>query len=191
MNSLSNNKDNILSFSHIDNLYKILFIVIPLSYLPAVLGLTEIIDIISVLFFGLLLSIIKVILFLYWYYKAYHNLYAFNAKGLSYSPRMAVVWWFIPIINLWKPFTAFKEIWKVSSTNRDLINGNEWKDVPYPDMLTLFWILYILTFITILISIEYLGLIISVVFAGFTLYIIKKITTYQETKFSKIVNNMK
>lgn len=66
----------------------------------------------------LLLSGINVFLFvaeavvlLLWQYRAYKNLTAFNAKNLNYTPGWAIAYWFIPILNLFRPLQVLSEIW--------------------------------------------------------------------------------
>ena len=52
--------------------------------------------------FILIVSILLNISLLFWYYRATKNIDSFGAKEVT-SPRMAVVWWLIPIAFLWKP----------------------------------------------------------------------------------------
>ena len=55
-----------------------------------------------------------VIFFLMWLYRAYGNLRALGASHLESSPGWAVGWFFIPILNLFKPYGIVKEIWRKS-----------------------------------------------------------------------------
>ena len=52
---------------------------------------------------NLILVIVTGIITLIWFYRSNKNIHAFGAKEVS-SPRMAVIWWFIPVWNLWKPY---------------------------------------------------------------------------------------
>jgi len=56
----------------------------------------------------LVIEIIAFIIMLYWFYRANKNTHIFGATGIS-SPTMAVIWWFIPILNLWKPYKVAKD----------------------------------------------------------------------------------
>ena len=56
------------------------------------------------------------------------------------SPRMAVLWFFIPILNLWKPYLVAQQIWKASNPQIVMINGNEWKKSPGSSKIKLLWI---------------------------------------------------
>jgi len=55
--------------------------------------------------------------FYYWYYEAYKNLKVLSKEKLKTSSIMAIVYFFIPIINLWRPYFTTKEIWKFSDPN--------------------------------------------------------------------------
>ena len=47
---------------------------------------------------------------------AYHAI-TLNPRGLSDTPAMCVIWYFVPIANLFKPYQAMKEINAVSSSH--------------------------------------------------------------------------
>ncbi len=87
------------------------------------------------------------ILTLYWYYRASKNVRAFGATGIT-SPVMAVVWWFVPILNLWKPYSVARDIWKASNPQLDVSFSNKintgWKDSPSSNNIQLWWILGLL-----------------------------------------------
>ena len=57
--------------------------------------------------------IATVVAFAMWLHRAYANLPALGnpKEGLEYSPRWAVGGFFIPIVNLFVPYRAVKEIW--------------------------------------------------------------------------------
>ncbi|MFI5407510.1 MAG: DUF4328 domain-containing protein, partial [Nitrososphaerales archaeon] len=57
------------------------------------------------------------------------------------SPIMAVIWWFIPILNLWKPYTIARDIWKASASYARIHNCIEWKELPSSNTIKLWWIL--------------------------------------------------
>jgi hypothetical protein len=48
------------------------------------------------------------IVFLAWLNRAYRNLPALGARGLKFTPRSAVLWWFCPFANLVVPFRVVK-----------------------------------------------------------------------------------
>lgn len=89
--------------------------------------------------FGVI-GIIAFIITLYWFYRANKNIHAFGAKEIS-SPRMAVIWWFVPILGLWKPYSVAQQIWKASDPQSNFSNGTEWKKLPASRVIKLWWVL--------------------------------------------------
>ena len=87
-----------------------------------------------------ILGIITTIVMLIWFYRASKNIHSFGAKEVT-SPIMAVVWWFVPILNFWRPYNVALEIYKASNPRIILSNGNEWKDSPSPKVVKLWWVL--------------------------------------------------
>lgn len=53
--------------------------------------------------------------FLFWIYRAHSNLPALGAENLDYSPGWAVGYFFIPILNLFRPYQVMSEIWRGSN----------------------------------------------------------------------------
>ena len=92
----------------------------------------------------LVIGIVALIVTLYWFYRANKNIHAFGAKEVS-SPIMAVVWWFIPILDLWKPHSVAQQIWKASNPQIILSNGIEWKNSPRSNIIILWWVLFLLS----------------------------------------------
>lgn len=92
----------------------------------------------------LVIEIVALIMTLYWFYRANKNIHAFGAKEVS-SPIMAVIWWFIPILDLWKPHIVAQQMWKASNPRIILSNGIEWKNSPRSNVILLWWILLLLS----------------------------------------------
>jgi hypothetical protein len=80
------------------------------------------------------------IIFLVWFYRATKNINSFGAKYVN-SPGMAVVWWFIPIMNLWKPHEVAQQIWRASNPEIKLTEGTEWRKVSSSNVITIWWVL--------------------------------------------------
>lgn len=59
--------------------------------------------------------IISAIMFIRWFRRAYYNL-SLRAKRLSYSDGMASGAWFIPVVNLFRPYKIMKEMYEETST---------------------------------------------------------------------------
>jgi len=78
-------------------------------------------------------------LFIAWMYRACRNVRAFGAQGLKVSPTWAVLSFFVPVFNLWKPYEAMRELWQASCTPKN------WYRVPTGFLLPGWWLLWILS----------------------------------------------
>lgn len=66
---------------------------------------------------GILQTFVAVILgivFLCWTYRVCKNAHALNMAPMRYTPGWAVGWYFIPILNLWKPYQVIKDAFLAS-----------------------------------------------------------------------------
>ena len=63
-----------------------------------------------------------VVVFLTWLHRAYKNLRAFGVRT-EMSPGWAVGNWFIPFLNLVRPYQSVKELWIKSDPAVDFTNG--------------------------------------------------------------------
>ncbi|MCC6629863.1 MAG: DUF4328 domain-containing protein [Chloroflexi bacterium] len=84
-----------------------------------------------------IIIIVTGIVFLRWIYVSHQNVRATGAKGLSVSPGWAVGYFFIPIVCLWKPYKAMKELWQASADPLD------WREVECGPLLGIWWTLWI------------------------------------------------
>jgi hypothetical protein len=57
-----------------------------------------------------------VVAFLMWLHRAYSNLRPLGAKWLQYTPGWAVGYFFIPFLNLVRPYQAVREVWRWSQS---------------------------------------------------------------------------
>ena len=65
---------------------------------------------------ALLLAIPQLICILMWIYRANSNVRQLGAQNMQFTPRWSVGYYFIPILNLWKPYHAMKEIYRCSQS---------------------------------------------------------------------------
>lgn len=93
--------------------------------------------------------IATVIAFLLWEYRAHSNLNALKPENLEFTPGWAVGWWFVPFLNLFKPFQAMREIWWESDPD-----GVNFNDEPTflsaslhsaPGFMTIWWAFWIIS----------------------------------------------
>lgn len=83
--------------------------------------------------------IVVFITFLTWVYRANLNCHGFGAQGMQFSPGWSVVWYFVPILNCYKPYQAMVEIWKVST------DPERWRDVPDTPFIGWWWSSWVLS----------------------------------------------
>jgi hypothetical protein len=94
---------------------------------------------ITLLAIGALLAMIACFILVgCWIYRANANAHSFS-DYMSISPGGAVGWYFVPILNLFKPFQAMKETWLASH-----YPGN-WHSEPAPSIVSWWWGLWIVT----------------------------------------------
>ena len=63
---------------------------------------------------GILMAIITGIIYLMWLHRAYQNLPALGVTKLDATPGWAVGYYFIPILNLFRPYQTMVEILRES-----------------------------------------------------------------------------
>jgi hypothetical protein len=92
---------------------------------------------------GLAVLITTAVLFLVWTYRAYRNLLAFGASELTTSPGWAVGSWFVPILNLFRPYQVMKEIWRGSDPATGPTDRRARSDMPVHWALGWWWTFWI------------------------------------------------
>jgi hypothetical protein len=92
-------------------------------------------QIIGVFQFGI--AIATMIVFSMWIYRANFNSRALGAKNMKFTPGWSVGYYFIPFLNLWRPYQAMKEIWKTSK------NPTAWEGEERGAILPWWWLLFL------------------------------------------------
>ncbi len=77
------------------------------------------------------------LLFLMWFHRAYKNLAALGATDLEFSPGWAVGGFFVPVLNLVRPFQVATEIWKASDASTAA--GSAWRSSPPSPIIGQWW----------------------------------------------------
>ncbi len=96
-------------------------------------------------FAQLALYIAAGIAFLMWIYRAHRNLPSLQAANLRFTPGWAVGWFFIPIMNLFRPYQVVSEIWKASNPKVDTTDGTSWKSVATSPIVGWWWAFYLIS----------------------------------------------
>jgi hypothetical protein len=89
------------------------------------------------------LGILIVLYFVFgkWIYRASANAHVLAPSFMTHTPGWAVGSYFIPILNLIRPYEAMKETWQVSATQK----GQEPADVTTPGILRLWWAAWLIS----------------------------------------------
>jgi len=88
--------------------------------------------------------IASIVFFLMWLYRAYKNLEAINVRNLDASPGWAVGYWFIPILNLFKPLRVVSEVYN-GSDPEIAKEGYGFSDTTTPAMLGFWWACWLIS----------------------------------------------
>lgn len=85
----------------------------------------------------LVLFAVSGFLILRWIYRANENARQLGAQNMEYSPGWSIGYYFIPILTLWKPYQAMKEIWKTSH------NPDDWATAKVGHIVGIWWFFWI------------------------------------------------
>lgn len=85
-----------------------------------------------------LVSLLTALLILRWIYRSFLNAASLQVKAMRFSATSAVLWFFVPLVNLWKPFQAMKELWTLAKDCGGAASENG------SGYLPLWWALWIL-----------------------------------------------
>lgn len=77
--------------------------------------------------------------FLVWTFRLSKNLRALGVSGLRNAPAWAVAYFFIPILNLYRPYQVFREIWQASDPGPAPRTGRAWQNGKSPALLGFWW----------------------------------------------------
>src|SRR5688572_28239048 len=80
------------------------------------------------------------ILWLFWQHRAYSNLRLVGSRDTEMTPGWSVGYWFIPFINLVRPYQVTAELWRKSELQnaRDPIGG-----LSRPGIIGVWWVVYL------------------------------------------------
>ena len=87
----------------------------------------------------LALYLFTVVIFGVWIVRANKNVRALGASDLPITPGWAVGYFFIPILNLWRPYQAMKDLWRASH------NPASWGVTAAGPVLPIWWALWLIS----------------------------------------------
>ncbi|MEK6249739.1 MAG: DUF4328 domain-containing protein [Planctomycetales bacterium] len=86
--------------------------------------------------------IATVVVFCMWVHRSNANARALGSAGMKNTPGWCVGWFFIPLMNLFKPYQAVKEIYQSSDPE---CGQWDWNTARVSGILGLWWTLWIVT----------------------------------------------
>jgi hypothetical protein len=90
----------------------------------------------------LLAFLITAICWIIWFRRAYGNLTLMGTRKSDYAPGWAIGCWFVPIVNLFRPYRLTKEVW-LRSANRNALDSV--KQLVTPGLVSIWWGINILS----------------------------------------------
>lgn len=86
--------------------------------------------------------IATIVTWLVWQFRAYANLRLVGSRETEYTPGWSVGYWFIPILNLFRPYQITAELWRRSELQnaRDPLGG-----LSGPALIGVWWIVYLVS----------------------------------------------
>lgn len=91
----------------------------------------------------LIISIIQLFVFLIWIYKFQKGLPLIGITDARWSPGWCVAWWFIPIMNLFRPYQVMAQFWRATNLHGSTAS---WKSATVPSLLMIWWITNVIAF---------------------------------------------
>lgn len=92
--------------------------------------------------FNIILFILLITVFInagIWLYRSHKRLRIWEAKNLKFSDASCIWWYFVPLMNLVKPYQTMKETWFASQ------NPKNWSLPSSPTLLKVWWGLWIVS----------------------------------------------
>jgi hypothetical protein len=81
-------------------------------------------------------------MFIPWFAMAYGNLRRLGVQHMRWSNGWAVGWWFVPIMNLFRPKQMANDVWRGSEQGAD-VGSERWRLLPVSPVVHWWWGLYL------------------------------------------------
>lgn len=86
--------------------------------------------------------IISIVTFLRWFRRAYYNLDA-KLGNLDYTDGWAAGSWFVPVVNLYKPYQIMKELYTKTDLYLEFLNDERYTKKLSTSILPVWWVLWL------------------------------------------------
>lgn len=91
-----------------------------------------------------IVSVLAGITFLLWYSLAYRNIEALGVSRPRWGRKWAIAYWFIPIVNLFRPKQVMNDIWRGSDPQLS-VNNVSVEKLPVSPLLHWWWAAWLLS----------------------------------------------
>lgn len=97
-------------------------------------------------------GLITLIAFFVWFYRAHRNLRYANVPGIKHASGWTIGGFFVPILNIFRPYQMMAETWKGSAVMAGTYNYEEYLQKPNNAKVAIWWILAIMAGLSSLIG---------------------------------------
>ncbi len=94
---------------------------------------------------GIAVGVGFIVTFCIWFHRAHANLRAAKLPKLEYGSGWAVGGFFVPILNLVRPFQVMKEVWLGTSFLAGAAHVTHWKRGPSTPLIGWWWALFLVS----------------------------------------------
>lgn len=144
------------------------------------------------------------IVFLIWIYRTHKNLPYLHAEGLRFTPGWSVGWFFVPIMNLFRPYQVVSETWKASNPEIDMSDSVSWQKSASSPIVGWWWAFFLISSFVAQIAVRiafsgeelsdflattYAYMVsdaVDIVWIIITIFLVRGISQFQETKYGLI-----
>jgi hypothetical protein len=83
----------------------------------------------------LVLFVVALVLFLRWLHLSYRNLLELGTRDLRFTPGWAVGYWFVPVLNIWRPAEVLGDLWRATDPRAD----DGWRSLRSSPLIGWWW----------------------------------------------------
>ncbi len=163
--------------------------------------LSDSLDMVSAVL-GTALNIVTIVYFIRWFRRAYYNLHSINSSEVSQTEGWAAGAWFVPFMNLVRPYQIMREIW--TGTQKAL--PHRFPDIAPVGLIGFWWALYLIMGVSANISVRlamnvedldgltavaissFVSEIITIPAALLTIQVIKRVSSFEDELWDEAQN---
>lgn len=87
--------------------------------------------------------VVALLLFLSWFYRAYSNLPHLGVRRLRFATPWAIVAWFVPVMNFFRPKQLANDIWRASDPEGPPSQPEPWRRKAIPVYHHVWWVTFV------------------------------------------------